>query len=352
MQGFEGVGGNCSHFFFAQRWIRHSIAALGPTRFKNRNIPSMKSIDRRTFLKATTLATAALSAPGTYGLAQVVQNRVPSTAASSGDPWIVDTNVNVLGWPFRHLKYGETGALVAKLKKHRVREAWAGTYEALFHKDIDGLNTRLVEECRRHGDGMLVPFGSVNLVWPTWEKRLQICHEVHRMPGVRIYPGYQPFDFDHPDFPRLLRAVAERNLILQISLQMEDPRVHHPVVQIGTRKSGLLLNLLREVPHAKIQLLHWGQDSTMRGRNFLPRLLAAANVFLDISNLEATEGLGRMFAGNHWEIEGKFPVERFLFGSLTPYFPLECAMLKLFESTLTREQMAAVMEGNAHRLRA
>jgi hypothetical protein len=71
--------------------------------------------------------------------------------ASSAAPGIIDTNVNLFDWPFRALKYRDTKGLVAKLKKHRIIEAWAGSFEALLSKDMNGVNTRLAAECREHG---------------------------------------------------------------------------------------------------------------------------------------------------------------------------------------------------------
>ena len=50
---------------------------------------------------------------------------------------------------------------------------------------------------------ILIPFGTVNLAWPDWEEDLRRCHEVYRMPGIRLYPTYQTFDLNHIEFPRL-----------------------------------------------------------------------------------------------------------------------------------------------------
>src|SRR5688572_2831623 len=139
-------------------------------------------MDRRTFLKSSLATATAIS------LAGAAETQVPDAAG------IIDTNVNLFEWPFRALKYRNTKALVAKLRKHRVIEAWAGSFEALFSKDMSGVNARLAAECQEHGAGFLIPFGSVNLAWPDWEEDVRRCHEVHKMPGLRIYPGYQPFD--------------------------------------------------------------------------------------------------------------------------------------------------------------
>src|SRR2546426_1702378 len=120
----------------------------------------MRPIDRRSFLKSSLLGAAAVSLPGRQPLAAQTAARNAPVVRSLG---IIDTNVNLFDWPFRALKYRNTKALVAKLKKHRVIEAWAGSFEALLSKDLSGVNARLAAECRNHGRGFLIPFGSVNL---------------------------------------------------------------------------------------------------------------------------------------------------------------------------------------------
>ena len=120
-----------------------------------------------------------------------------SNVFPGSNPDIIDTNVNLFKWPFRRMKYGDTRSLVAKLRKHRITKAWAGNFEALFSKSINEVNARLVEECRANGEGMLIPFGTVNPAWPDWEEDLRRCHEVYRMPGIRLYPTYQTFDLSH-----------------------------------------------------------------------------------------------------------------------------------------------------------
>jgi predicted TIM-barrel fold metal-dependent hydrolase len=44
------------------------------------------------------------------------------------------------------------------------------------------------------------------------------------------------------------------------------------------------------------------------------------------------------------------PIDRVLFGSHAPYFPVETAVLKLIESPFGKEQLNAIMQGNARRL--
>lgn len=306
-----------------------------------------KKINRRTFFCDSLVAAAALSLPTSLSVKAAPHLSERAATLDTG-PDIIDTNVNLLEWPFRRLKYGETKALVEKLRRHRITQAWAGSFEALFHKSIDGVNARLAEECRVNGDGMLLPFGTVNLAWPDWEEDLRRCHESYHMPGIRIYPIYQTFDLTHPDFPRLVRQAAARGLIIQIVGDMEDIRHHHPIVQVREVNMEPLVDIMRQVPQAKVQLLYWNHRV---GRSLLEKLIAETNVVLDISRIEGAGEVGHLIEGRPWSGNATpVPAERLLFGSHAPYFPVETNIIKLFESPLTLEQMQAIMHINASRL--
>ena len=305
----------------------------------------MKAIDRRNFLKHSLLGVTAASLPGLQVVAaQSVARKAP---ASTRAPGIIDTNVNLFDWPFRALKYRDTRALVAKLKRHRVIEAWAGSFEALLSKDMNGVNARLAAECHDRGPGFLIPFGSVNLAWPDWQEDVRRCHEVHKMPGIRIYPGYQPFDLDHLGMEPLLKMTSERGLILQVVFGMEDPRVYHPILNVGPVTFGALLKAVNGTPNAKVQLLHFAGSS--QGAD-LSQFMAKPNTIMDLSRLEGNGAVGRMIGTIQGLPSPRVSIDRIAFGSHAPYFPVETAILKLIESPLDAQQLQAIMQGNARRL--
>jgi hypothetical protein len=306
----------------------------------------MKPIDRRSFLKSSLLGAAAVSIPGYRSAAAQTGARNNPVGTSSRAPGIIDTNVNLFSWPFRALKYRDTRALVAKLKRHRVIEAWAGSFEALLSKDVSGVNERLAAECLKHGRDFLIPFGSVNLAWPDWQEDVRRCQEVHKMPGIRIYPGYQPFDLDHAGMESLVKMTSERGLILQVVFGMEDPRVYHPIINVGPVTFRPLLRTVQRTPNAKVQLLHFSGSS--QGQD-LPQFMSATNTFMEISRLEGNGAVGRMIGTVQGLPSARVPVERIVFGSHAPYFPLETAILKLIESPLDVQQLQAIMHGNARR---
>lgn len=307
----------------------------------------MHPIDRRSFLKGSLLAAAALSArPATNG--------APSAQTRAGaGPGIIDTDVMLFDWPYRRLKYGgDTRALVARLRQYGITQAWAGSYEALLQKNVSGVNARLAEECRRHGDGLLLPFGTVNPVWADWEEDLRRCHEVHKMPGIRIFPGYQYINVADPRFTELLAAAGRRGMIVQIVVDMEDPRVHHPSFVQLAFDADALVAALKAQPKTRVQLVHATNELTGRKRTKVVQETAA---LFDIGRFEGNGILAQVLGVDQplgSLAEGRVPLERLLFGSHAPYFPVSTSVMRLFESPLSLPQMQAIMEGNARRLLA
>ncbi len=302
-------------------------------------------VDRRTFVKAS-LIPAALAVPDSP-LEHPARGAESPPDEPGAVPEIVDTNVHLFQWPFRRLKYDRTLALVRKLRIHRIKEAWAGSFEAVLHKQLDAANRRLAEECRERGGGLLIPIGSVNPVWPDWEEDLRRCHEQYRMPGIRLYPAYHGYGLDHPELLRLLGAAARRGLFVQIAIRLEDERVHHPSVIAPVASASPLSEALMKVPEARVQLLN--ADTVFRSGR-VRALIERTQTTFDIAALEGDGGIIRLFTDSHPSYRGAVPVERLLFGTHAPFFPCESALLKLFESPLDRGQLEKIMFANARRL--
>jgi predicted TIM-barrel fold metal-dependent hydrolase len=253
---------------------------------------------------------------------------------------MIDVNVSLSRWPFRRLPDDEPNALVRRLRRLGVTEAWAGSFDALLHRDLAGVNARLAAMCRAYGEGLLRPFGSVNPLLPDWREDLRRCHEKHRMPGIRLHPNYHGYTLDHPAFAELLDEAARRKLVVQIALKMQDERTLHPLLKdLPTTDATPLIGLLARQAHPPVVLLN-----TLGNRHGEPlrRLLASGGIWVDIATLEGAAGLERLIA-----LVG---ADRLLFGSHSPLFYAEAAHLKLKESTLAPEQDEAIRRGNARRL--
>jgi predicted TIM-barrel fold metal-dependent hydrolase len=299
-----------------------------------------RAVDRRSFVKASLIPAAVLANPWAQG-AQ------PDPGPVLAGPDIIDSNVHLFAWPFRKLKYAGTEALLIKLRKHRITQAWAGSFEAVLQKQLGAVNHRLAEECRSRGEGALIPIGSVNPVWPDWEEDVRRCHEQYRMPGLRLYPAYHGYALDHPEFVRLLSVAAQQGLVVQIAMRMEDERVQHPAIDVPLVNAAPLVDAMKKVPQAKVQLIN--SAGPLLGNN-VTVLVRETQIMFDIAATEGNGGVGRLIAGTNPSYRGAIPVERLVFGSHAPYFPCESALLKLFESPLSLEQLKKLMHANARRL--
>lgn len=285
--------------------------------------------DRRNFLKLT-LAATSLAIVGS-----------PDVAQAAGDKTsLIDVNVNLGRWPLRRVRGDDTSALAAKLRRQDVAQAWAGSFDGLLHKDIGAVNTRLADECRRHGRRVLIPFGSINPKLPDWEEELRRCADQHRMPGIRLHPNYHGYKLDDPDFAKLLRLATERRLIVQLALVMEDERMMHPLMRVEPVDTAPLVDLIKQTPGLRLVLLN--ALRTLRGKS-LVELVAAGEVYVEFSMLEGVGGVEKLLT--------QIPVSRVLFGSYAPLFYFESSALKLKESPLSDERLRAIRHGNAQRLR-
>lgn len=282
--------------------------------------------NRRTFLSSfPAAASGALAAQGPAG----------------GPGNIIDTNVYLGNWPGRDMGQGPTPELVGFLRGKGVRQAWVGSFDALLHKDIGRVNATLAEECAKHGRDFLLPFGAVNPLLPDWEEDLRRCHEEYRMPGIRLHPNYQGYSLDHPAFLRLLAMAAERKLLVQIVVWMEDERIQHPLLRVPMVDLTRLAPAVAQAPGSRVVVLN-GFISVRLGQRALNGLAKFDQVVFDLAMQEQLIGLKVLIdaVGLH----------RVVFGSYSPMFYFEAAALKLRESDLTAAQAEAVLSGNARRL--
>jgi uncharacterized protein len=273
---------------------------------------------------------------------------------------IIDVNITLGQWPTRSVPCDDVDKLTEKLRAQNVTEAWAGHYDGLFHTDLTDVNNRLAAACTSrvplappvlppNDDQLspldkrslkLVPFGSVNPTVLNWEAELDRCATVHQMPGARVHPNYHNYKLDHPNFASLLKAAAERNLIVQLAVLMEDVRMMHPLMRVAPADITPLEKLVSQTPGLRLVLLSALTSASRTDK--LYRLINAGDVYVEIATLETLAALETLVKD--------IPVERILFGSHAPSFYFEAAALKLQESSLPAAHLRAITHETARRL--
>lgn len=280
-------------------------------------------MQRRHFLTATAALAAAPLALG---------------AVRAAPPELIDTNVSLGDWPTRRSWVTRPADLVAKFRRHGVTSAWTASFESVLHTDIAGANARLAEACSRESAGILVPFGTVNPTFPDWEDDLRRCRETHRMPGVRLYPNYHGYALDDARFGRLLELATRLGLLVQVTLTLEDDRSQNPVLTAAPVQPAPLADAIGKVRGARVMLLN-GTSRLYGSAVPLVQRLTRSGALFEIATLEGVAGIEGLLQ--------KVPDLRLCFGSHTPYFYFEAALLKLQESDLTAAQLAAVSHAHA-----
>jgi predicted TIM-barrel fold metal-dependent hydrolase len=299
-------------------------------------------MNRRVFIRNAALAAATAAVGYDRSQAQSAGQAQSSAPGAEGiAPDLIDSNVYLSRWPFRRLPYDRTPRLAQMLRKEGVARAWTGSFDALLHRDISAVNVRLADECAAAGGGLLVPFGAVNPTLPDWEEDLRRCHEVHRMPGIRLHPDFHQYSLDDPRFNRLMELATTRRLIVQIALGMEDPRTRPPNAMFSTPHPGPLADLLPKMPGARVVLLNFFREFGYN-RVLLVRLNGLPQVNFDMATVEGVDAVK--------EVLDSVGSIRLLFGSYAPYYNFESSRLKLQESELSAGQLAAIRHGNASAL--
>lgn len=249
---------------------------------------------------------------------------------------MLDVNVYLSRWPFRRLPLDETAKLVERLRKSQVEQAWCGSFDSLLHRDVAAVNARLVTECRSVAGGLLEPVGCVNPTLPDWQGDLRRCHEVHRMRVIRLHPNYHGYRLDEPRAAELLSAAAERGLVVQIALSMEDERTQHPLAKVSHVDASPLVEIVAELPKLRLSLINVFRSLRVEQ---VDKLAATGRVWFDIAMLEGVAGVDKLVR--------QVGPTRVVFGSYAPFFVYDSAELKLQEAALAGEVDTLIRRGNA-----
>lgn len=257
---------------------------------------------------------------------------IPLAGVTLEDNGVIDCNLHLGTHPTRTLPEIDEGFLVQR----DIEQAWAGSFDALLHRDLATLNAQLTKRCA--ASLRLRPVGCVNPKLPAWEDDLKRCTEKHGMSLLRLYPNHHGYTLADDIFVKLLEAATERKMLVQIVAQLEDQRTQSPLMQVPPVDLRPLAEALKEVPSSRVMVLN--ANASM----MTTALRGCENVWLDIAMIEGVGGVEN--ALKTW------PEDRLCFGSHAPFFYWESAALKMKESVLTDTQLAAIRRGNAKALLA
>ena len=249
---------------------------------------------------------------------------------------VIDTNVSLFHWPFRRLPLDEVNELCAKFQQLGITEAWAGSFEALLHRDLRKVNERLQKLCQKRAE--LIPVGAVNPNLPDWKHDLNLCLGRFAMPGVRLLPGYHGYALDDAVFGELLVTATKLGGFVQVVVAMEDTRTQSSSLQAPNVDPRPLQHWMQQIPDAKVQILNCRPSASDR-QTFasIPRLT------VDTSRVDGTDGVATL--------ANAIGIDRVLYGSHSPFLIPEAACIRMVETGIPAVDVKAIMQENAEHFR-
>lgn len=251
---------------------------------------------------------------------------IPAKAAVA-PAGLIDCNIHIGPHPTRTLPELDDDFLAQR----NVTQAWAGSFEALLHRDLAAVNARLAKRCAT--SRRLRAVGCVNPRLPNWESDLKRCAEQHGMSMLRLYPNHHGYSLADDVFLTLLEMAIANKLLVQIVAQLEDQRTQSPLMQVPPVDLKPLADAMKNVPSSRVMVLN--ANASM----MTTALRGCENVWLDIAMIEGVGGVENALKA--------WPQDKLCFGSYAPFFYWESAALKLQESVLTDSQLAAIRADNA-----
>ena len=152
-------------------------------------------------------------------------------------------------------------------------------------------------------------------------------------------PGQRPLQRAHAQREVGLvaqRGQAQANDVEPMEKVLAEPAISYPIAERCICRGddpNVCLQRLRRSDPLELALLEHSQE-----------LLSAGNVSFDISMVEGVAGVSRLAK--------KVSLPRVLFGTHSPLFYFESALLKVREAEFTEAEGQAVLESNARRLLA
>lgn len=252
---------------------------------------------------------------------------------------LIDVNVSLFRYPTRRLPGDEPELLVSSLRQKKITQAWAGSYEALLHRDIDAVNRRLKEACSQYGPELLIPFGAVNPALPDWKEDFRRCLEEYSFQGIRLYPTYHQYQLNDKRFVELLHLAEESGMVVQVVATVEDARTQHPLLSVSPVDMKPLFEILAEVPQLKLVILNGFRDANFKS---MIQLCRYPNVSVDFAMLEGFESLRRLI--------NTISADQILFGSNFPFYYLDSSLLKMKEAGISSEEFNKICVQNPQKL--
>lgn len=139
---------------------------------------------------------------------------------------IIDANAWLGHWPFRQLRHNDAPGLLRLMDAKKIDKAVVASVHGIFYKNCQRANEELAAAVEGHRD-RLIPFATLNPIYPGWQRNLRLCREELGMKGLRLYPIYHQYELTDPVALELIHAAAGMGMPVQLPMRVVDVRQRH-----------------------------------------------------------------------------------------------------------------------------
>lgn len=269
--------------------------------------------------------------------------RVPAPRAGG----FFDANSFIGEWPARRLN-GSPPPSREELVENRlllmnqlgIRRAAVSLLEGVLLKDAGVANAELFSLVGNNPDRFL-PVYTLNPTFPSAEDHLRTCQDKYGLaPGtgaIRLHPSFQGYSLDDERVAAGLEHLSRLDLTVVLTLQLEDSRIHHPVMAVDDPDPSAIAAFVQRWPQIR-WVLAGGRYREVHAIG--TRLPSEARVWFDIARVQGPMDCIRM-------LRRDMGIQRLLFGSNLPFIEAESPIMELGDARLLEEEDAAVRFGNA-----
>lgn len=248
---------------------------------------------------------------------------------------LIDVNTYIGHWPFRQLRHHTAGALVRRMDRYGIDRAVVGSIHGIFYKNAHQANEELASQTRRHAD-RLIPFATLNPIYPGWEEDLRRCAEQLGLCGLRLFPQYHGYSLDDAAALELVDAAASLGWCVQVPMRVVDRRQRHRWDLAEDLKAASFEQALTSRPRVKWMFLN---ALGLNGEHMI-----SARYVVGISRMTA------VLQRNIQTLAESTGVEHLAFGTGMPFKTPDPALLKLEVLDLPKRAVDRIAWRNASEL--
>jgi predicted TIM-barrel fold metal-dependent hydrolase len=271
---------------------------------------------------------------------------------------IVDANAYVGDFPWRRID-ADADDVVEHMDREGIDQAVVSSFDAVFYRNVHEGNRELAESVDRYRD-RLIPFATINPIYPQWREDLKECIEELGMEGVRLFPLYHDYAIDHPAVTELMDFCAERDVPVMFVSALEDKRQHHRNWKIrdfedagnnswSDQHVNALISVLKQSPETDVIIANaWNAADRIveETTTAYPHGVRLNNKVRSGETLFILNDLYMFFLHQGEEIAENIGVDRLVTGSKIPLYNFDAHYIYNEEFPATEAERDRIQHGN------